>query len=586
MATDLINPNTGKTDTQVLNESNAVAERAAKMLGGSWEQGYKKADGSIGGGYTPKKIVSSNSVINTKNQNDAVLQGGNALVTDGGSNLGQQYMNLNYQNQDASIADQKDLMQSMQLVFDSQLARTNQHYGNLMQDLQQDFQKQSQIATQQAAALNPYSEAQGAMTAKNFQGAISNEYNKQSARLQEAATIAQNELAAGNAQAYVQISNAMKESNRNFQKGMMEYVMGLQAAEQQQQNWQSDFGLKTAAFGLDQQEFELKQKESGEKTFNDFINNFSQDPTFKANLNQFYQTGEVNEGLAPLIERGMAAGYNSPEEVLAVAEYQTEQQRQFKQQMDLNWFNAETSRYKATKPTDGGGVTISGEGEGGKLLNKALTQALAGSMTDTQRSFVVQLAKQQGLPGLLSWAAENKLGEEQKRSFHEYGTSAATLKYVSGQLENPETTFSPYKSLSEKSKPWLLIKRDSRYIELRQTIEFAQAQIKRGFYGTAITPTESGPANNFIINDNDDLETVKIKVRNLSNILRFANDKTTATTLGVGDKIDFYDYVEGTSPEEIKQKQQNTNVIFGLPNQTGSSEYISDDQISNWWSNK
>jgi len=515
-----------------------------------------------------------------------VLQGGNALVTDGGSNLGQQYMNLNYQNQDASIAGQQDLMQSMQLVFDSQLARTNQHYGNLMQDLQQDFQKQSQLATQQAAALNPYSEAQGAMTAKNFQGAISNEYNKQSARLQEAATIAQNELAAGNAQAYVQISNAMKESNRNFQKGMMEYVMGLQAAEQQQQNWQSDFGLKTAGFGLDQQEFELKQKESGEKTFNDFIENFSQDPTFKANLNQFYQTGEVNEGLAPLIERGMAAGYNSPEEVLAVAEYQTEQQRQFKQQMDLNWFNAETSRYKATKPTDGGGVTISGEGEGGKLLNKALTQALAGSMTDTQRSFVVQLAKQQGLPGLLSWAAENKLGEEQNKSFQEYNTAAATLKYVSGQLENPETTFSPYKSLSEKSKPWLLIKRDSRYIELRQTIEFAQAQIKRGFYGTAITPTESGPANNFIINDNDDLETVKIKVRNLSNILRFANDKTTATTLGVGDKIDFYDYVEGTSSEEIKQKQQNTNVIFGLPNQTGSSEYISDDQISNWWSNK
>jgi len=82
------------------------------------------------------------------------------------------------------------------------------------------------------------------------------------------------------------------------------------------------------------------------------------------------------------------------------------------------------------------------------------------------------------------------------------------------------------------------------------------------------------------------LETVKIKVRNLSNILRFANDKTTATTLGVGDKIDFYDYVEGTSPEEIKQKQQNTNVIFGLPSQNGSSEYFSDDQISNWWSNK
>ena len=580
MATDLINPNTGKTDTQVLNESNAVAEQAAKMLGGSWKQGYKKADGSIGGGYTPKKIVSSNSVINTKNQNDAVLQGGNALVTDGGSNLGQQYMNLNYQNQDASIADQKDLMQSMQLVFDSQLARTNQHYGNLMQDLQQDFQKQSQIATQQAAALNPYSEAQGAMTAKNFQGAISNEYNKQSARLQEAATLAQNELAAGNAQAYVQISNAMKESNRNFQKGMMEYVMGLQAAEQQQQNWQSDFGLKTAGFGLDQQEFELKQKESGEKTFNDFIENFSQDPTFKENLNQFYQTGEVNDRLAPLIEKGLAAGLSSIEQILAVAEYQTEQRRQFKQQMDLNWFNAQTSRYNATKKTEGGGSPV---GKIPKELEQPLLQMLTSKgITKQRREDIIDLIATGGVEAAYTWVYNSMFTAAQKEEYDSYQKSIPVVRQSLGKINNDSSlSFSPYKSLLELSKPWIGLSRDPKYSKVRSQIEAAQAEIRRAYYGTAVTDSEKATADKFLINDNDDIATVKLKLENLANIAQFTNDIKRATPLGLEGTIKLSDYL---TTEDLNIKPPETPV-WGL-NLNTDNENISDDQISNWWSNK
>ena len=580
MATDLINPNTGKTDTQVLNESNAVAKQAAKMLGGSWKQGYKKAGGSIGGGYTPKKIVSSNSVINTKNQNDAVLQGGNALVTDGGSNLGQQYMNLNYQNQNASLAGQKDLMQSMQLVFDSQLARTNQHYGNLMQDLQQNFQKQSQIATQQAAALNPYSEAQGAMTAKNFQGAISNEYNKQSARLQEAATIAQNELAAGNAQAYVQISNAMKESNRNFQKGMMEYVMGLQAAEQQQQNWQSDFGLKTAGFGLDQQEFELKQKESGEKTFNDFIENFSQDPTFKENLNQFYQTGEVNDRLAPLIEKGLAAGLSSIEQILAVAEYQTEQRRQFKQQMDLNWFNAQTSRYNATKKTEGGGSPV---GKIPKELEQPLLQMLTSKgITKQRREDIIDLIATGGVEAAYTWVYNSMFTAAQKEEYDSYQKSIPVVRQSLGKINNDSSlSFSPYKSLLELSKPWIGLSRDPKYSKVRSQIEAAQAEIRRAYYGTAVTDSEKATADKFLINDNDDIATVKLKLENLANIAQFTNDIKRATPLGLEGTIKLSDYL---TTEDLNIKPPETPV-WGL-NLNTDNENISDDQISNWWSNK
>lgn len=293
-----------------------------------------------------KQIVSSDSVLSQRNQDDAMNMAANALTTSpfdsGGfslSPLQQGYSNMMMNQQNENLGMFGELRRGVDLMYDAQLARTNFQYGNLMKDLQNDFQKQTDIATSQAAALNPYSQAQGAMTANNFQGAIQNKYNEQSARLQEAATVAQNELAAGNAQAYIEITNAMKQSNQQFQKGMMEFMMNAQSQFTQNQQWEQEFGLK--------------KQEFSEGRFTDFVNQFGQDQAFKMGIQSYFQTGQISEALMPLIERGMAAGL-SPAETLSIAQYETLDQRkqrvsedQFKQQMDLGWFNANTSRISA-----------------------------------------------------------------------------------------------------------------------------------------------------------------------------------------------------------------------------------------------
>lgn len=541
-------------------------------------------DVSVPGEDQTPRVVSSDTPMNQRDSQDAMNQAGNALTTSPGglSPYEQNYLNIAGQNQTQAINSMQDQFDAIDAVYDAQLGRVNQQYSNQMQDLKQSFQQQKGMAEQQAAALNPYSEAQGAMTARNFTGAIENQYQKQASRLQEAATIAQNELAAGRTKNYMEINQAMQESNRQFKKEMAGFLLDAQRNAQAAQQADRQYDLNVAQFGLQQDRFALDQQETAQSQFMDFVGQFNQDPNFKASLNDFYQTGEVSEGLQPLIDKGLAAGYSSPEEILAVAQYETTQQRQFQQQQDLNWYQAKTARMRANNVGGGGVQTNTQEtGETNEILSRALTQALAGSgMTDTQRGFVVQLANQQGLDGLFSWAANNKFSATERDAYKQYGTSADTLSYVSDQLETAETTFGPYKNLAEVSKPWLAMQRDPEYTELAQSIEVAQAQIRRGFYGTAVTDSEKSTANRFLINPNDDFESVKIKVRNLANIMRFANDKNAAQALGVGDEISIRNYLEAETPEKAEEKRQSQNVQWGLPNSTATNQVeISDDEI-------
>lgn len=314
-------------------------------------------------------VVSSDSVLGNRDSKEAISAAGNALtsqtnepgltsmfnpVTDI-NGLQANVMNTEVQNQIGRVGASFSALDAIDASFDARLARSNRQYRNQMQDLKSSFETQKQIATQQAAALNPYSQAQGAMTARNFQGAIESEYQKQAQRLTEAADLAQNELEAGRYAAYTEIQNAMEESNRQFKSNMAKFMLDAQNQFNTAQQQEREFGLDVARFGLEQDQFGLQQQEFGENRFMDFVNQFSQDPTFKQNLNMFYETGEINEGLMPLIERGMAAGL-SPNETLALSQYETFDQResrigqeQFQQQMGVQWYNAETSRMNAIR---------------------------------------------------------------------------------------------------------------------------------------------------------------------------------------------------------------------------------------------
>ena len=56
-----INPNTGKTDEQILAESTAVAQKAAASIGGTFTQGKFDSQGNVTGGFKPGTGVTSDS---------------------------------------------------------------------------------------------------------------------------------------------------------------------------------------------------------------------------------------------------------------------------------------------------------------------------------------------------------------------------------------------------------------------------------------------------------------------------------------------------------------------------------------------
>lgn len=587
-----INPATGKSNAQLMAESNAVAAKASALIGGTWNSGYFKNDGTaVGGSFTPK-VTSSDSVLNQRDTKEMINQAGNALTSSNFENsqfnpfslspLQQNQYNVAVENQIDRAGSALSAFDAVDVSFDARLGRINQQYNNQMQDLKQSFQVQKDIATQQAAALNPYSQAQGAMTARSFQGAIENEYQKQAQRLTEAAQIAQNELEAGRYEAYTNIQNAMEESNRQFKSNMAKFMLDAQSQYNQAQQQERQFGLDVAKFGLQQQEFGLQQQEFGESRFMDFVSQFNQDPTFRANLDMYYQTGEINEGLMPLIERGFAAGYKSPEEILAVAEYQTTQQRQWQEQMNLNWYQAETSRINALK-TAGGGNPTSNTSTIDPTLEKALQVALTRkSYTAQQRADVINLFQNYGLEGALAWAY-GQLGEADKKAFDATDNMVNVVSSVAQQIENADTSFGPYKRLAESAKPWLLIQQDTEYASVFGQLEAVQLPLRNAVLGAAITENETRFAKNYFIDPGDSFEVLKVKLNGMAALGQFANDRKAARQLGMEDSVKIEDYIDTRGPEAVLQKQQEEaarNVIWGVP---GSNASVSDIDISNWW---
>lgn len=351
MSPTAINPNTGKSNADVMASSNEVAARAAAMIGGTWQNGtFDESGKGIGGKFTPR-VVSSDSVLGNRDSGEAVNAAGNALTATGGGQTGltsmfnpgtdmnayqTNVMNTEVQNQIGRVGEGFSALDAVDASFDARLGRLNQQYRNQMQDLKSSFEGQKQMATQQAAALNPYSNAQGAMTARNFTGAIESKYQEQAQRMTEAADIAQQELEAGRYGAYTEIQNAMEESNRQFKSNMAKFMLDAQQQFNAAQQQEREFGLDVARFGLQEQQF-------GESRFMDFVNTFGSDPQLQSSIDMFRETGQITEDLLPIVERGRAIGL-TPEQALLTAGQETLAQRQqrvsedqFREQMNLRW---------------------------------------------------------------------------------------------------------------------------------------------------------------------------------------------------------------------------------------------------------
>lgn len=167
-------------------------------------------------------------------------------------------------------------------------------------------------------------------------------------------------------------------------------------------------------------------------------------------------------------------------------------------------------------------------------------------LTKQQRGDLSRLIDSQGIEGLKSWAYYNRLTAGQQEVFGQYENAQSAWSSALQQIDEATTGAGPYKNLAEKAKPFLAIKRDKEYVDLMGIIEMGQAQLRKGFFGTALTSTEAGSANKFLITDNDDMNTIKWKLEQGKNFLAFANDAQVALSLGL-QKPKLEDYLNSSS---------------------------------------
>lgn len=205
--------------------------------------GINKILGDISGSLN---IVSSNQALQKQQKNQAIQQAGNAITSSNNqpSNPYQDFLNQNQQLLQQNSEGSKELLSKVtdrllnaqQLSYDAALGSQNQKYSQLSQQLQQNFDRQSSAAKQTAQSLNPYSTAKGALTAQNFQNRISNDYQQAAANLQAQADAAQQQLAAGNYSAYVQIQNSLDQGinniNNQTQQGLLDFAKQAEQSRQ------------------------------------------------------------------------------------------------------------------------------------------------------------------------------------------------------------------------------------------------------------------------------------------------------------------------------------------------------------------
>jgi hypothetical protein len=125
------------------------------------------------------------------------------------------------------------------------------------------------------------------------------------------------------------------------------------------------------------------------------------------------------------------------------------------------------------------------------------------------------------------------LSAAQKDTYDLYDQANGALQQALSSLNQAETGSGPYKALAEKAKPWLTMNKDKKYSDIRDWVELGQAQIRKGYYGTAVTNTEAGNANQFLIIDSDNFDSMKWKIENASAFLEFVNDSVIAQRLGL-----------------------------------------------------
>jgi len=130
-----------------------------------------------------------------------------------------------------------------------------------------------------------------------------------------------------------------------------------------------------------------------------------------------------------------------------------------------------------------------------------------------------------------------KLSASQQEDYGRFENVISSAEAAFEQMSIQNIKAGPYKNLAENAKPWLNITRDKAYADLNALIEIGQAQLRLGFFGTAVTGTETLNARKFLITNEDDINTIGWKLQNNKTFLTFTNDAAIARAVGLPKPI-------------------------------------------------
>lgn len=128
--------------------------------------------------------------------------------------------------------------------------------------------------------------------------------------------------------------------------------------------------------------------------------------------------------------------------------------------------------------------------------------------------------------------AYNQMSATDKGSYDENANAIASLSVAAQLANDPTLSVGPYKALFQSKSPYALIQQDPKYAAFKVFTDIGQAQIKRAFFGTAVSANEQETAGGFLVLPTDDMETIKVKLTQLPKVLQFANDAKIAKASG------------------------------------------------------
>lgn len=157
----------------------------------------------------------------------------------------------------------------------------------------------------------------------------------------------------------------------------------------------------------------------------------------------------------------------------------------------------------------------------------------AKKLTKDQANALRSSIQLKGIDGLKDWAYTSVLTGKQKEDFDKTDRATGSYELALAQLNNAKVGVGPWANLAEKAKPWAGLKKNPEYQNLFFSIEFGQASQRNALFGSALTPTESAKADAFLVNKNDDFDTIKMKLEKNIALSRFNNDAIIAKNLGL-----------------------------------------------------